>query len=268
MAPYLMNSETAWIVLTTITAAGSLLFAALGGAAVRPPRQHAPNDADDHATGRTSFLHRPLLADPATLLWVFTSFSLVLLVMGLLLFATRATGTMTSALGSVVGAKNCLVMVFWMAAPSFAASKGSFVHRFSLLSLASGMFFSTYLGAAARQALRHFLRHPHLACDGPHLACGPSGHPVHGPSPAANPCNRKRPALPTRTRRIDAIHAERPIALLRRRAHRHTGASGADAGAVWLDRARTRDRPDDTRRPDHGGHCRRTVHYGAHGEVP
>lgn len=154
MAPYLMNSETAWIVLTTITAAGSLLFAALGGAAVRPPRQHAPNDADDHATGRTSFLHRPLLADPATLLWVFTSFSLVLLVMGLLLFATRATGTMTSALGSVVGAKNCLVMVFWMAAPSFAASKGSFVHRFSLLSLASGMFFSTYLGAAVN---RHFV---------------------------------------------------------------------------------------------------------------
>ena len=38
MAPYLMNSETAWIVLTTITAAGSLLFAALAGAAVRPPK--------------------------------------------------------------------------------------------------------------------------------------------------------------------------------------------------------------------------------------
>ena len=83
-------------------------------------------------------------------------------------------------------------------------------------------------GRCRQQALRHFLRHPHLACGTALIsACGPSGHPVHGPSPAANPCNRKRPALPTRTRRIDAIHAERPIALLRRRAHRHTGASGS-----------------------------------------
>ena len=80
---------------------------------------------------------------------------LVILVGGLLLFSMQPPGTMTAALGLVLGAKNCLVALCWIVFCRIAVeSEFPIVPGIVALMLASGMFYAEYLGAWINKLLQ------------------------------------------------------------------------------------------------------------------
>ena len=85
-----------------------------------------------------------LAASPHTLIVAFTAVVLAILIIGLLVFAVSAPGTMIFALGVIVAAKHCLLAVIWIAVPLVIVMVEPPIelHAARLL-LASGVLYAT-----------------------------------------------------------------------------------------------------------------------------
>ena len=138
-SPYLANSQT----IAEYSAAISFgIMMVLGIAAYlrlirgkKAEDRQAP-DEDGRAFG--------LAASPHTLIVAFTAVVLAILIIGLLVFAVSAPGTMIFALGVIVAAKHCLLAVIWIAVPLVIVMVEPPIelHAARLL-LASGVLYAT-----------------------------------------------------------------------------------------------------------------------------
>ncbi|MVM54266.1 hypothetical protein GO732_05090 [Gordonibacter sp. ResAG-26] len=162
--PYLTNSGTVTSSMLALTAVelalmgtGSLRYFSAGrtgnagdngaGRGVEDP-EGRPEGMGVHAARRGAGGGGGCARDPLPLMQLMAGLALILLVGGLLLFSMKLPGTMTTALGMVLGAKNCLVVLCWIVfAREIADARLPFIPCFALLVLASGALYVPYLGA-------------------------------------------------------------------------------------------------------------------------
>lgn len=154
--PYLTNSNIVTASMLALTVAGLLLIGA-GGLLYFPSkkaeagRKGAPTDEPAEPDGSPEPA-KP--RNPALLMQLMAGIALILLVGGLLLFSMKLPGTMTTALGMVLSAKNCLVILCWIVFPrEIADARLPFVPCFALLILGSGTLYVPYLGAWINKSL-------------------------------------------------------------------------------------------------------------------
>lgn len=143
--PYLANSHVV---------VSDMLIATLGGLAVMGIGGWAFFRwyVTRRTTERPESFDEPHVAIP--FMHVSSSVAFILLIAGLLLFSTKLPGTMTAALGLVLGAKNCLVVLCWTLFPrAIADAKLPFVPCFALLVLGSGTLYASFLGAWVNKSM-------------------------------------------------------------------------------------------------------------------
>lgn len=160
--PYLTNSgsvTSCMLAFTTaglaLMGAGSLLYFSTGTAG------GAGGDGEEGDLRPEDTAAHPLRCkescgtrSPLPLMQFATGLALILLVAGLLLFSMKLPGTMTTALGMVLGAKNCLVVLCWIVfTREITAARLPFAPCFALLILASGALYVPYLGAWINKSL-------------------------------------------------------------------------------------------------------------------
>ncbi len=138
-SPYLANSQT----IAEYSAAISFgIMMVLGIAAYlrfvrgRKTDGRRSSDEDGRAFDQAASSH--------TLIVAFTAIVLAILIVGLLVFAVSAPGTMIFALGIIVAAKQCLLSVIWIAVPLVVVMVEPPIelHAARLL-LASGVLYAT-----------------------------------------------------------------------------------------------------------------------------
>ena len=166
--PYLTNSNIVTTSMLAVTVAGLLLIGA-GGLLYFSSKKAAAGQEEASSGG---FAHLDGFAEPeglagpggsanpteprnpALLMQLMAGIALILLVGGLLLFSMKLPGTMTTALGMVLSAKNCLVILCWIVFPrEIADARLPFVPCFALLILGSGTLYVPYLGAWINKSL-------------------------------------------------------------------------------------------------------------------
>lgn len=140
--PYLANSRTLLSDMLGITTLGLLLIGFAGWGFMRWRSSRAAEASEIVATPDEEN------RESALLLHLNSSIALILLIGGLLLLSTKPPGTLTTALGMILGAGNCLVVLCWVLFPrAVADAKLPFVPCFALLVFASGTLYAPYLGA-------------------------------------------------------------------------------------------------------------------------
>lgn len=140
--PYLANSHTLLSDMLAITAIGLLLIGFAGSGFMRWKSSRATEGFDGTAAPDEESRESTLL------MHLNSSIALILLIGGLLLLSTKLPGTLTTALGMILGAGNCLVILCWVLFPrAVADAKLPFVPCFALLVFVSGTLYAPYLGA-------------------------------------------------------------------------------------------------------------------------
>ena len=146
--PYLANSHAVTSNMLVTTLGGLALAGGSGWAFFRWRSAHDDEDATVSSADNAE-THRA-----AQFLHVSSSAAFILLIAGLLLFSTKLPGTMTTALGLALGAKNCLVVLCWILfSRAIADAKLPFVPCFALLVLGSGTLYAAFLGAWVNKSL-------------------------------------------------------------------------------------------------------------------
>lgn len=126
--PFYANSNTSSYAMAAVAGAGIAGIVVAGGAA------HHRKDYQQTST--------------VAVLQAGVGVALLAAVAGLFLFSTAAAGTMTLAVGVIMGARQMLFVIAWIVLPCVAAQNTQRVlGSFSLLILASGTIWATYLGA-------------------------------------------------------------------------------------------------------------------------
>lgn len=162
--PYLTNSSTVTISMLVLTVAG-VLFIGAGSLLYFPSRTTEAVESGGSDTlgeapcaskvaypskdgGAAATCDNNGVRNPVLLMQLMAGLALILLVSGLLLFSMKLPGTMTTALGMVSSAKNCLVILCWIVfTREIADARLPFIPCFALLILTSGTLYVPYLGA-------------------------------------------------------------------------------------------------------------------------